>query len=351
MFNLFDRKITQVLDPKIMVGVIGASVIFGGISGYALSSAVSSGSYESPTSQLISQQTSVVANNIQADANDCASGTKNGTIGFSVQQALKIHTEIASATPNVESLFDIGNDCFSGLNQIFDLSVNIPSLSTILSAVESAVLQYAQKKICTAVAQVSGMVTTPLNQAIQKVNNYTNLNGMMNGGIANGLSQIDSDLGAEYHKPPAADTYTVGFDKSQVDFGGSDNSSSTGSSNINDNIEKINTLNQQIGSVQAKIQPAQRALDQAKLELTMCSLREHRVIINKCSREQQAVENSQNTLDALNRQLASLQGELAGMSRGTGPTKPKSTPTPSSPNQPKRPKKGYWHSIGDLFEK
>ncbi|WP_240533834.1 hypothetical protein [Aeromonas veronii] len=62
-----------------------------------------------------------MADNIKADAEDCATGTKDGTIGHSIKQALDIHTELASATPNVESLFDVGSDCFSGLSQIFDL--------------------------------------------------------------------------------------------------------------------------------------------------------------------------------------------------------------------------------------
>ena len=190
------------------------------------------------SSSLISQQDSVVADAIKADAEDCATGTKQGTIGASIGDALKIHTELASATPNVESLFSATADCFGGLGSLFDLSGSIPSLGSILASAQAAVLQYAQKKVCTAVQQVASMVTSPINQAIGKVSNGTSLgdlNGLTNGLVSKGMSSLDPDLGSSYHHAPAGfeTTYTVDvnpFNYTQTNFGGGGTGSGTSTS-------------------------------------------------------------------------------------------------------------------------
>jgi hypothetical protein len=59
-------------------------------------------------------------------------------IGASIKTAIGAHSEMASATPNVESLFDV-NDCFASVSQIIDLSFSIPSLGSILSSAQDAV--------------------------------------------------------------------------------------------------------------------------------------------------------------------------------------------------------------------
>ena len=220
---MFEGRLNPVAAAVAVVGsrrviagtVLGASLLFGGQAFAA-------------TSSLISQQGSVVADSIKAEAEDCADG-KEGTIGHSIADALKIHTEIASATPNVESLFSATQDCFNGLGSLFDLSGSIPSLGSILASAQAAVLKFAQKKICTAVQQVTSMVTTPLNQAIGKVSSggsIGDLNGLANGLVAGGMSQIDPQLGSSYHAaaPGLEATYTVDvnpFNYVQTDFGGS----------------------------------------------------------------------------------------------------------------------------------
>ncbi|WP_043201319.1 hypothetical protein [Pseudomonas putida] len=206
----------------VMGGVLGACLLLAGPAFAATSS------LGSTSSTLLSEQSSVVAEAIKADAQDCADGTKEGTIGASINDALRIHTELAAATPNVESLFSATADCFGGLGSLFDLSGSIPSLGAIFAAAQEAVLKYAQKKVCTAVQQVSSMVTTPINQAIGKVSSGTSLgdlNGLTNGLVSKGMSTLDPELGSSYHSTPAGyeATYTVDvnpFNYVQTDFGG-----------------------------------------------------------------------------------------------------------------------------------
>lgn len=307
--NPVAAAVGRVFDRKIAIGVaLGVAVMF---AGYAVSAVGSGSTLASASSQLISQQSSVVADNIKADAEACATGTKDGTIGHSIKQALDIHTELASATPNVETLFDVGSDCFSGLSQIFDLSFSIPSLASILSAAQDAVMKYAQKKVCTAVNQVTGMVTSPINQAIGKVNglsSFGDLNGLTNGLVQQGMSQIDPNLGSQYHSGTGGGTYTVGtnpFGISQVDFGGS-----TGTNgDIGSTNSQINALNQQIANVQAQVGPAQYELQQAQQQLSNCQAYQY----NNCTSYEQQVANAQNNLNNLNSQLAALQSQLAGV--------------------------------------
>lgn len=207
---------------------VGKRAVMGGILGGWLLLAAPAFAATSTSGTLLSEQSSVVAEAIKADAEDCAEGTKQGTIGASINDALKIHTELASATPNVESLFSATADCFGGLSSLFDLSGSIPSLGSILASAQAAVLQYAQKKVCTAIQQVASMVTTPINQAIGKVSSGTSLgdlNGLTNGLVSKGMSSLDPQLGSGYHNAAAGyeATYTVDvnpFNYVQTDFSG-----------------------------------------------------------------------------------------------------------------------------------
>lgn len=317
--NPVAASVGRVFDRKIVTGIaIGVTVMFAGYATSQTSGLVST--LSSASSTLLSQQSSVVADDIKKDAEDCATGTVDGTIGHSIGDALKIHTELASATPNVETLFDVSGDCFSGLSQIFDLSFAIPSLASILSAASSAVMQYAQKKICTAVNQVSGMVTSPINAAIGKVNglaSFTDLNGMTNGLVSKGMSSIDPALGSAYHAAPATGTTTVGtnpFNSSQTDFSGTANTGSTTGTNIGTANTSITALNSQIAAVQTQVGPAQYALQQAQAALASCSTNEY---YDNCPAAQAQVNSSQATLNNLNQQLSGLLSQLSGLSGTT----------------------------------
>ncbi|MGE0113131.1 hypothetical protein [Aquabacterium sp.] len=134
-------------------------------------------------------------------------------IGANIKTAISVHSEMASATPNVESLFDVNDSCFASVSQIIDLSFSIPSLASILSSAQDAVLKYAQKKVCSAVGKVSGMVTSPINQAIGQWNTlgsqFTDINGMANTAVGGSMSTLDPQLGSSYKPASAASTYSV----------------------------------------------------------------------------------------------------------------------------------------------
>ena len=134
-------------------------------------------------------------------------------IGANIKTAIGVHTEMASATPNVESLFDANDSCFASVSQIIDLSFSIPSLGSILSSAQDAVLKYAQKKVCSTVGKVSGMVTSPINQAIGQWNTlgqqFSDINGMANSAVGGSMSTLDPQLGSSYKPASAATAYSV----------------------------------------------------------------------------------------------------------------------------------------------
>ncbi len=151
-------------------------------------------------------------------------------IGASIKTAIGAHSQMASATPNVESLFDVNDSCFASVSQIIDLSFSIPSLGSILSSAQDAVLKYAQKKVCSTVGKVSGMVTSPINQAIGQWNTlgqqFTDINGMANSAVGGSLSTLDPQLGSAY-KPAAA---TSGYSVNANAFGSNQTVFSAGAS-------------------------------------------------------------------------------------------------------------------------
>lgn len=172
---------------------------------------------------LLAQTDAAMSAQLKADAENC----DQLGIGASIRTAIGAHSEMAAATPNVESLFDPADDCFSSINQIIDLSFSIPSLASILSAAQDAVVKYAQKKVCSAVGKVSGMVTSPINQTIASWNQlgtqFTDISGMGNTAIGGAMSTIDPQLGAGYKPASSGGTYTVNanpFASSQTTFTG-----------------------------------------------------------------------------------------------------------------------------------
>jgi len=226
---MFDSKVSLARKglAVALIGLLGVTVTQRAHADGFLSSLFGGSSTTTqPSSTLISQQQSVVATNIQQDATDCATGTKDGTIGKSINDALSVHTQLASATPSVESLFAMNNNCFTGLSQLFDLSNAIPSVASIIGAAAAAVALYAKQQVCTAVNGVTSMVTTPLNQAITTVSGTVGNSGI-NGMIGQGMSQIDPQLGAAYHPAAPGGTFTIGqaFNSAQTNFGGTSTSS------------------------------------------------------------------------------------------------------------------------------
>lgn len=344
---VLSRYISAAVDRKTAAGIfIGLSVAAGG---YAVSATADlTSTTDSSTSVLLSSESSIVADDIKEEAENCATGTIDGTIGHSIGNALKIHTELASATPNVETLFDVSNDCFAGVSQLYDLSFSIPSLSAILSAAQSAVMAYAEKKICTAVNEVSSMVTSPINDAITKVNGLsamTDLDGISHGLVKQGMTLLDPTLGGAYHSASGGTTVmTDGFGHDATTFESGGSSSSSG---LTSSMAAIDELNLKIAAVQAKVGPAELAYDNAVSAYASCSSFGGG---SSCPAKKITMVNAKTKLEALNTSLASLKSELSAVVAASA-VAPAASVSPSATSGPASTSSStsWWSSVSSVL--
>lgn len=218
----------EVMRKPLAGVVIGAGLTLAAGAGASTAAGWFSGLFETggtstnAANQTLLQQTdAAVQAQLDADQKNC----DEVGIGKSIRTAIAAQTQMASATPQVESLFDPSANCFASVNQLVDLSFAIPSLSSILTSATNAVTQYAQKQVCTAVNQVSSLVTSPVNQVIAGWSalgtKFTDISGMGDSQIGGALSQIDPQLGAQYRTTVPGGTYTIGtntFSQGQTTF-------------------------------------------------------------------------------------------------------------------------------------
>lgn len=320
--NLFVGVRDFFLDKKFVAGtVLGLSLLAGGYAISANSGAPSGGSPNDPSSALLSDQESVIAQQLKTDAQACAQGDTEGTVGHAVNMALKAHLEIASASPNVERLFSVDADCFAGLSSLIDLSFAIPSLATILSAAQNAVMAYAKKKICSSVSKVTGMVTEPINQAIGKANGYI---GVINGMGDFGMSTLDPNLGADYNIGQSGEYTTNQPNKDKTSpstgdsTGGGAGAGAGGGDQGAGNYNQVQQLTQQLGQVQASLGPAQQRYAEAQQNYANAE-RAHNICLqtgnSNCSQAglnsaRQQLNGAQQNLNSIQSQITSLQNQI-----------------------------------------
>lgn len=339
--------------------VIGAAIM---ISAMAVAAPGDSGSWFSglftpstttTTSQsetLLSDAESAISATMQAQLIKCRTPGQGG-LQDAIDSALKAHLQLASATPNVESLFDVNGDCFASITQIIDLSFAIPSLGAILSAAQNALLQYAQKKVCTAVNKVSGMVANPINQAIGSINGmagFGDINGMANSAVGGALGTIDPNLGSEYHPPVQPGGYTVNtnpFNHSQTTFETGPGANPTG------DISAINALTKQIADLQSTVVYNQMDVVSAQENLDSCNNGRHNCTaqLAALSSAQQTLATNQAALQALNIRLSQIAAQPAP---GPAPVPVQPGAQPQATNGQNNGQSGgsFWSNVSSMFK-
>lgn len=354
-FSAMRTAVRGTFDRRLVGGmIIGAAIM---ISAMATAAPDSNGSWFSgmfntgsstttgnASQDLLTQQESVISGLMQDEPCD---------IKKAVEVALSSQMQLARATPNVESLFDINDDCFSTLASLPDLSDMIPSLGSIINAAKAAALKYAQKKVCTAVNKVSGMVVNPINQAIGTINTmpgFGDINGMVNSQVGGALSTIDPDLGAQYHPPAAAGTYTINinpFNATQTGFE-TEPGATPGAGQINNDIAAINALTTRIAEQQNKSNQSQWDLQAAQSNYSSCDSHN-----NNCSAAAAAVTAAERTLAqdqallaSLNQQLSQMRGRAAAPAAVSAPAAQSRTAAASAPQA----EGSFWSNVSSLFK-
>lgn len=143
-------------------------------------------------------------------AANCAEGRTPGTIGYAINEAVRVHTRIAATAIDTDAMFN-DSDCFGDLGEMVDLSDHIPSVDAIWGRVRDALGKWAKRKICSTARNLGNRVMTPVNRTIEDVNQIADLNGLTNGMIREGMQGLDPELGNVYRdaRPERTGTYDV----------------------------------------------------------------------------------------------------------------------------------------------
>lgn len=143
-------------------------------------------------------------------AANCAEGRTPGTIGYAINEAVKVHTRIAATAIDTDAMFN-DSDCFGDLGEMVDLSDHIPSVDAIWGRVRDALGKWAKRKVCSTARNLGNRVMTPVNRTIDDVNKIADLNGLTNGMIREGMQGLDPELSNVYRdaRPENTGAYDV----------------------------------------------------------------------------------------------------------------------------------------------
>lgn len=143
-------------------------------------------------------------------AANCAEGRTPGTIGYAINEAVRVHTRIAATAIDTDAMFNDA-DCFGDLGEMVDLSEHIPSVDAIWGRVRDALGKWAKRKVCSTARNLGDRVLTPVNRTIDDMNQIADLNGLTNGMIRDGMRGLDPELGNVYReaRPERSGTYDI----------------------------------------------------------------------------------------------------------------------------------------------
>lgn len=135
--------------------------------------------------------------NTAAD-NDAVSCASDSGLGGVQLQKMEDEKKLAMASIDMDKLFNLkDNGCFSALSNFPDMSVAIPSLSSIFSAIQKTLTDYATRKVCNAVNETIDEALGPMMSQLDKISDsgQLDLTGTVNKKLRRKFYEIDPELG------------------------------------------------------------------------------------------------------------------------------------------------------------
>lgn len=136
-------------------------------------------------------------------------------------------------------MFDAAKDggCFNALQNFPNLSVAIPSLTSIATSLKETAIKYAKRKACTAVNEALTDLLEPVNKVIDQVaaHGQLDLTGVVNDKLSKTYYSIDPEMGQVAETPNGG--YSWSLDKDVL------NSDSAKASSNSNNSEITNSIN------------------------------------------------------------------------------------------------------------
>lgn len=202
----------------------------------------------------------VQVQNVTSAVSECANPDNLNGLAHAQAETLDDLKTMILTPVNMDKIFDVSNKggCFDALKDFPNLSVSIPSLSSIATALQKTLINYATRKVCTAVNDALSDLIDPINELFDKLgsNGQIDLTGAINKEVSKKLYEIDPEIGRVSTPVKTEYNWTVGdvLDSTIESQGGivsSDKAKSASSSTATQSLDASNDLAQANGNLES----------------------------------------------------------------------------------------------------
>lgn len=134
-----------------------------------------------------------------AQSTECADPDNPDGLANAQKKAMEDARTMDSSTVNLDDMFDIGKKggCFNALGDFPDLSVMIPSITSIFNSLKNTLINYATRKVCAATNEALEEALGPIKSAMEDMSERgsLDLSGRVNAQVSKRLYDIDPELG------------------------------------------------------------------------------------------------------------------------------------------------------------
>lgn len=132
-------------------------------------------------------------------SNECSDVTNKNGLGAVHKEHMENERKKDLATVNLDNIFQAGKKggCFYALSDFPDLSVMIPSITSIANSVKDTLVKYATRKVCLVVDEALESALGPVKDALEEISErgQLDLSGRVNKEMTERLYGVDAELG------------------------------------------------------------------------------------------------------------------------------------------------------------
>lgn len=130
---------------------------------------------------------------------ECSDINNNDGLGAVHKEHMENERKKDLATVDLDKIFKMGQKggCFQALGDFPDLSVMIPSITSIANSVKNTLINYATRKVCNVVDEALEGALAPVKDALEEVSSrgQLDLSGRINKEMSEQLYGVDQELG------------------------------------------------------------------------------------------------------------------------------------------------------------
>ena len=181
---------------------------------YSISSITTSPIALSDSANYLLVENEIAESNTASDKEAVSCASDDGLGGVQLQK-MEDEKKLAMASIDMDKLFNLkDNGCFSALSNFPDMSVAIPSLSSIFSAIQKTLQDYATRKVCNAVNETLEETLEPMITQLDKISDsgQLDLTGTVNKTLSKKFYEVDPELGRVQQRVGSDQEIKFGWD-------------------------------------------------------------------------------------------------------------------------------------------